>query len=153
MEYWSSWISLGGTAIALFTLAFTIVKYNKHEKRLNEQQNTINEYQLRRIHEEETSTLKAEIKGNICRHTKGSDQLKVFNAGKANATNIRIEIIGSQDGLMIKPFEIIELLNPQQGYNYEIYLTENHVKTLKIKFIWDDESGKDREIIEYLQIA
>ena len=93
MNNWESWLSIGGFAIALYTLVFTVRKYRKHEKRLNEQKVAINNYQLKKIQEEESAALKAVIKGNIVSHTKGSDQLRVFNTGQANATNIRIEII------------------------------------------------------------
>jgi len=152
MDDWGIWLSVGSAAIALFSLIFTLIKYRKHEKRLNEQQAIINEYRLKKMRAEETASLKADIKGNICRRTKSSDQLKVFNNGQANATNIRIEIIGPQDGLMVNQIEPIELLNPQNEYSYEIFLEESHVNTLKIKYTWDDDFGKNRENIEHLQV-
>ena len=49
MNNWESWLSIGGFAIALYTLVFTVRKYRKHEKRLNEQKAAINMYQLKKI--------------------------------------------------------------------------------------------------------
>lgn len=153
MNNWESWLSIGGFAIALYTLVFTVRKYRKHEKRLNEQKVAINNYQLKKIQEEESAALKAVIKGNIVSHTKGSDQLRVFNTGQANATNIRIEIIGSRDGLMVENFENIEVLNPQRVYDFVIPLASRHVNMVQIKYTWDDASGKNREKTEYLQVV
>lgn len=48
-------LSIISVIIALSTLILSLVKYNKHEKRLNEQQNIINSYHLRKIQEEEVS--------------------------------------------------------------------------------------------------
>ena len=153
MNNWESWLSIGGFAIALYTLVFTVRKYRKYEKRLNEQKVAINNYQLKKIQEEESAALKAVIKGNIVSHTKGSDQLRVFNTGQANATNIRIEIIGSRDGLMVENFENIEVLNPQRVYDFVIPLASRHINMVQIKYTWDDASGKNREKTEYLQVV
>lgn len=146
------WISIGSAIIALISLVFTIIKYNKHEKWLNKQQAEINSYELKRFQEEELATLKAVVKGNIVSYTKGSVKLKVFNAGKANARNIRVSFISSIDGLLFDDFEVIELLNPHRGFDYEIHLANGHVGTVKVKYIWDDDSGKNNEHIDHLQI-
>lgn len=86
-------ISIASALIALSSLALSLVKYNKHEKRLNEQQKTINQYQLRKIQEEEACRKKALIKGNIVRGSKGSVVLKIFNSGESNANNVRVEVL------------------------------------------------------------
>lgn len=152
MDNWESWLSIGGFAVSLYTVFFTVRKYRKHEKRLNEQEAEINEYQLKKIQEEESDALKADINGNILPLTKGSVQLKVFNKGKANATNVRVEIVGSSKGLVKKKFEEIEVLNPQRGYEYDIPLIYGHEKMVQIKYTWDDASGKNRERTEHLQV-
>ena len=145
-------LSIISVIIALSTLILSLVKYNKHEKRLNEQQKVINSYQLRKIQEEEVSAKKANIKGNIIRDTKSGVALKIFNSGESNANNVRVEIISSTDGLLLRKIEPIELINPHRNFDFHISLCEGHVGSIKLRYTWDDEYAKGNVNEEHLQI-
>jgi hypothetical protein len=174
MNNWVTWLGvIGSTTISLLALVLTFVKYAKHEKRLNKQQMTLNEqqeklneqqemlneqqktlntYQINKIKEEELAARKAVIKGDITRDTKDSIRLIVSNVGQVSATNVHVEITGSTYGLLMEDLEDIELLNPQKLHKYSIYLTEDHVKTVNVKYSWSDAFRKDNECVESLQI-
>ena len=145
-------LSVISVIIALSTLILSLVKYNKHEKRLNEQQNVINLYQLRKIREEEVSAKKAHIKGNIIRDTKSSVVLKIFNSGESNANNVRVEIISSIEGLLFSEIAPIELINPHRNFDFHISLCEGHVGSIKLRYTWDDGYAKGNINEEHLQI-
>lgn len=145
-------LSIISVIIALSTLILSLVKYNKHEKRLNEQQNIINSYQLRKIQEEEVSAKKANIKGNIIRDTKSSVALKIFNSGESNANNVRVDVISSTDGLLFREIKPIELINPHRNFDFHISLCEGHVGSIKLRYTWNDEYALGNVNEEHLQI-
>lgn len=146
MEVWGLIISI----LALLASAFT---YFKHDKKLKEQERKINEYQLKQIEKEDLESKKAAIRGNIVKGIKGKRTLKVYNSGRAIARNIRIEGL-DVEGLFHRADEVFpyELMNPQDYTEVNIMLFNNCAPTIKLKYIWDDESGKNNEFEQVLTL-
>lgn len=146
MEVWGLIISI----LALLASAFT---YFKHDKKLKEQERKINEYQLKQIEKEDLESKKAAIRGNIVKGLKGKRTLKVYNSGRAIACNIRIEGL-DVEGLFHRADEVFpyELMNPQDYTEVNIMLFNNCAPTIKLKYIWDDESGKNNEFEQVLTL-
>ena len=146
MEVWGLIISI----LALVASAFT---YFKHDKKLKEQERKINEYQLKQIEKEDLESKKAAIRGNIVKGLKGKRTLKVYNSGRAIARNIRIEGL-DVEGLFHRADEVFpyELMNPQDYTEVNIMLFNNCAPTIKLKYIWDDESGKNNEFEQVLTL-
>ncbi|WP_426698419.1 hypothetical protein [Alistipes communis] len=146
MEVWGLIISI----LALLASAFT---YFKHDKKLKEQERKINEYQLKQIEKEDLESKKAAIRGNIVKGLKGKRTLKVYNSGRAIARNIRIEGL-DVEGLFHRADEVFpyELMNPQDYTEVNIMLFNNCAPTIKLKYIWDDESGKNNEFERVLTL-
>lgn len=146
MEVWGLIISI----LALLASAFT---YFKHDKKLKEQERKINEYQLKQIEKEDLESKKAAIRGNIVKGLKGKRTLKVCNSGRAIARNIRIEGL-DVEGLFHRADEVFpyELMNPQDYTEVNIMLFNNCAPTIKLKYIWDDESGKNNEFEQVLTL-
>ena len=146
MEVWGLIISI----LALLASAFT---YFKHDKKLKEQERKINEYQLKQIEKEDLESKKAAIRGNIVKGLKGKMTLKVYNSGRAIARNIRIEGL-DVEGLFHRADEVFpyELMNPQDYTEVNIMLFNNCAPTIKLKYIWDDESGKNNEFEQVLTL-
>ena len=59
------------------------------------------------------------------------------------ATN---SVLSDTSGLIMSQISDIELLNPGADYAYEIHLMNGHVKTLRLKFIWDDDYESNRDV-------
>ena len=146
MEVWGLIISI----LALLASAFT---YFKHDKKLKEQERKINEYQLKQIEKEDLESKKAAIRGNIVKGLKGKRTLKVYNSGRAIARNIRIEGL-DVEGLFHRADEVFpyELMNPQDYTEVNIMLFNNCAPTIKLKYICDDESGKNNEFEQVLAL-
>ena len=146
MEVWGLIISI----LALVASAFT---YFKHDKKLKDQERKINEYQLKQIEKEDLESKKAAIRGNIVKGLKGHRTLKVYNSGRAIARNIRIEGL-DVEGLFHRADEVFpyELMNPQDYTEVNIMLFNNCAPTIKLKYIWDDESGKNNEFEQVLTL-
>ena len=146
MEVW-------GLIISILALAASAFTYFKHDKKLKEQERKINEYQLKQIEKEDLESKKAAIRGNIVKGLKGKRTLKVYNSGRAIARNIRIEGL-DVEGLFHRADEVFpyELMNPQDYTEVNIMLFNNCAPTIKLKYIWDDESGKNNEFEQVLTL-
>lgn len=146
MEIWS-------LTIAILALLFSAFTYLKHDKKLKDQERKINEYQLKKIEKDDLESKKAAIRGNIIKGLKGNRTLKVYNSGRAIARNIRIEGL-DVEGLFHRADEVFpyELMNPKDYTEVNIMLSSNCSPTVKLKYIWDDESGKDNEYEQVLTI-
>ena len=138
--------------VSLASLIFCIRKYSIHEKTLNEQQKQINDFMLQEYESEINAQKQAFINGEIEPFTKGSVRLKVTNEGYANAKDIKVQVMSDTSGLIMPQINDIELLNPGADYAYEIHLMDGHVKTLRLKFIWEDDYESNREHEVHLQV-
>ncbi len=146
MEMWSFIISV----VALLFSGFTFLFYDRKLKR---QDAKINDYQLKQLEAAERDSKKAQIRGNIFKGPKGARIIKVYNCGHAVARNIRMEGLDI-DGVYHRYQEIFpyELMNPQDCTELTLHLACGAPSTLKIKFIWDDESGKNKEFEQVLTL-
>lgn len=142
-----------GLIISILALAASAFTYFKHDKKLKDQERKINEYQLKQIEKEDLESKKAAIRGNIVKDIKAIRMLKVYNSGRAIARNIRIE------GLDVKglfhsadSFFPYELMNPQDYTEMTIHLVKGYPATIKLKYIWDDDSGKNNEFEQVLTL-
>ena len=98
--------------------------------------------------------MKASIKGNVFpSSSKGSLHLRIFNAGKSTARNIRIEWLNEDDTVHLsKPLETIEDLSPQNKRDYRLYLVYGHPETMRLRYTWDDDFKTDNTFEEGLQL-
>ena len=146
MEIWS-------LIISVFAPLFSAITYFMHDKKLKVQERKINEYQLRLFEKEDIANQKAAIRGNIVKSLKGNRILKIFNSGRATARNIRIDGL-DVDGLFHRADKLFpyELMNPQDYTEISIYPSLGFPYTIKLKYIWDDESGTNNEYEQVLTL-
>lgn len=115
------------------------------------------EYQrlmIEKMKQEKEDLMKASIKGNVFpSSSKGSLHLRIFNAGKSTARNIRIEWLNEDDTVHLsKPLETIEDLSPQNKRDYRLYLVYGHPETMRLRYTWDDDFKTDNTFEEGLQL-
>lgn len=139
--------------ISVLALIASVFTYFMHDKKLKEQERRINEYQLKQIEQENLESKKAAIRGNIVKGLKGGRTLKVYNSGRATAHNIKVEGL-DVDGVFYLPQDLFpyELMNPQDYAELTLHLTCGCPSTIKLKYVWDDESGKDIEFEQLLTL-
>lgn len=136
-------------------LAITpIVIHLIYDRKLKNQQNLINEYEIKERELQEAENKKAMIKGNIySSNVKGVKNLVVFNAGKATAYNIRVEILTDLKGIICSEIKPYEMLHPQDKFENTFHLAYGHSPTIKIKYIWDDEHENNRDFVQVLDLG
>ena len=146
-------MELYSLVISVLALIASVFTYFMHDKKLKEQERRINEYQLKQIEQENLESKKAAIRGNIVKGLKGGRTLKVYNSGRATAHNIKVEGL-DVDGVFYLPQDLFpyELMNPQDYAELTLHLTCGCPSTIKLKYVWDDESGKDIEFEQLLTL-
>ena len=143
---------IAGFILSLLATLGALYTYISHDRRIKKQENLINEYQLKRFQSEEIDIQKALIKGNIVKGDKGRRKLIIFNAGKAIANNIRLEVLSELVGIINFEFEPYEMLNPQDKTEINFYLLMGHSPTLKVKYFWNDQFKEDNEFVQVLSL-
>ncbi len=137
--------------LSIIAILGSIFTYFYHDRKIKIQEKKLNDYQLKKIELEDIENKKAQIKGNIITNG-GHGALKIFNAGKSTAHNIRLELLSEQDGIFDLEFTPFEMLNPQESTETSFFLAEGHAPTLKVKYIWNDSYKEDNEFIQVLTI-
>ena len=120
-------------------------------------QSITEEYQklmIEKMKKEKEDLLRAIIKGNIYPASRrGSLHLRIFNAGKSIARNIRIEWLNEDSTVILNsPLEVIDDLTPQNNRDYRITLISGHPQTMRLRYTWDDDFKKDNTLEESLQL-
>lgn len=97
---------------------------------------------------------KASVRGNSFRASqKGIRVIKIFNAGKSTARNVRIDWLNETDTIQfIKPFESIDDLTPQNGREYRVCLVGDCPDTIRLRYTWDDDFKDNNTLEESLQL-
>lgn len=128
-------------------------KLNSQQEQLNNQQKQLNEYQLQKTKEESIEKKQAFIEANVYSTTdrKGNPawKMKIYNRGKAKATNINFESVTLNNDPNIQllfdhQMFPIPSLNPQSSVEIAVLLCIGYQPCHHFKFIWDDESGTNR---------
>lgn len=129
--------------------------YFRHDRKLKAQEKQLNELQIRQLKKSEEKELQANIKCRASHGNKGSETIDIVNAGPADASNIRVEIIDKDNlnGIIFHDnWGPYELINANSSVEERITLCMGHTQYLKLKVVWDDEFAKDREAIINLQL-
>lgn len=160
---YSDWIALGSLIVASLAIIGTLCTYIIHERKIkkqtqqiNNQTQQINEYQLKKILEEEAKKAKAQIKANTFK-SGNNWKIRIFNKG-AKAENIRFtseDIAQKKSGITLLNTDILPypLLDTEESFDISISLCEAHNPMPKIKLIWDDETEKDQEREQILDLT
>ncbi|RHU30982.1 hypothetical protein DXD68_04095 [Parabacteroides sp. TM07-1AC] len=128
-------------------------KLNAQQEQLNDQQTKLNEYQLQKSKEEELEKKQALIEAYVFktmdRRGNSAWRMKIYNKGKAKASNINFESesleMDNSINLLIADNTLpIPSLLPQGSVEFAVILCTGHKLSHRFKFTWEDESGIDR---------
>lgn len=150
---WELIVAIAALVVSLGALIFSAYTYSKHDKKIKAQEQIINDYQINKIAKENEESKKASIRGNIIRGDRGKRTLKVFNCGKAIASNIRVEGLNT-DSLAVMRNDLFpyELMNPQDYTEVILCIVKDSPSTIKLKYIWDDDFGQNNEFEQVLTL-
>lgn len=147
METWTLLISAVALVVSLYT-------YFAHDRKLKQQEQKINEYQLEQLQKEEQANKKADIVGEMSLIKAGDNGvLRVFNRGFSSAKNIRIEGFDYENYTILNNAILpYDCLNAGGDFSLKIFRIGRSFPTMTITFIWDDEWGVDRKNQQTIQL-
>lgn len=130
--------------------------YFRHDKKLKAQEKRLNDMQIRQIQKAEEKELQAEIKCNTNYKEKGAMSIRIINAGRSDALNVRIQFITPDTELSGVYFHgkwgPYDMINPQSYREERLNLCSNHPDAISIKVTWDDSYKKDRTVTAMLPL-
>jgi len=146
-------MSIASFIISCVALLFAGFNFWFYDRKIKIQDVKINDYQIRKFELEDKEKKKALVKGNIVKEEKGKLILKVFNSGKANAYNVRLEFMSKMNNIIYSDniFPYQKLL-PQDGTSITMQMCIGCADTIEVKFMWDDDSQKDNENTQVLTL-
>lgn len=145
------------TVVALLALGFSVYTFRKthnlsqKQAELLEDQKRLNRMLVEKEEAEAISAKSADVSARMVRELKGA-KVKVFNAGKAAARNVRLVTDESGAGFQLLNREIfpLETLEPQQGVDLPAAIHMGSPAKMPITLIWDDGTGNNHEKVVYL---
>lgn len=132
-------------AVSVLALSGSLLTYLVHERKLKAQESKINTYQLRKFEEEEREAKKAQVRANLISDGRNKYTLKVYNKGKAQARNIRLNVLEPADydmDILANPFPI-PMLSEQDGIGVSVYPDKESPDQVTIRLEWDDDFRSD----------
>lgn len=146
-------MSIASFIISCVALLFAGFNFWFYDRKIKIQDVKINDYQIRKFELEDKEKKKALVKGNIVKEEKGKLILKVFNSGKANAYNVRLEFMSKMNNIIYSDniFPYQKLL-PQDGTSITMQMCIGCADTIEVKFMWDDDLQKDNENTQVLTL-
>lgn len=125
-----------------------VFMYVAHDRKLKN-------LQIKQLKEEQDKKEQADIKCNAYR-SKSNSIVKIVNAGPADASNVRVEIIDQDKlkGLIFfhENWGPYDLINATNSVEERIALCCGHTEHIKLKIVWNDDYCKDRETILNVQL-
>lgn len=153
VEFVKDW---GGLILSTLGIIGGVFAYLRHDHKLKLQEKCLNDLQIRQLQKAESRELQADIKCNAYR-SKSNSIVRIVNAGPADASNVRVEILGQDklDGLIFfhENWGPYDLINAANSVEERIALCEGHDEFIKLKIVWDDDFCKDRETILNVQLS
>jgi hypothetical protein len=126
-----------------------VFMYIAHDRKLKN-------LQIKQLKEEQDKKKQADIKCNAYR-SKSNSIVKIVNAGPADASNVRVEILDQDklEGLMFfhRKWGPYDLINATNSVEERIALCCGHTEHIKLKIVWNDDYCKDRETILNVQLS
>lgn len=154
-SYMSLMLSVAGVVISLTSVAFSVWVYNKYDKRIKEQEEKLNRFQLEeykaKVEDSKKAILRADafiLDGRWC--------ILVRNNGMSPARNIRILFDEDDKGGIefatpsLLPYPI---LNMNDSFRLRLSTMIGHNIKPVIWMLWDDESSNDRFVEQSLCLS
>ncbi|TBN41993.1 hypothetical protein EYE42_06230 [Paracoccus subflavus] len=140
--------SIGSLAVALAALVVSLVSMRKTNQfgattdRLNR---LLIDRETAAVHEDKAARFIAEI---IPRNSPQFSILRICNAGKGVACNVRLTDLGDRQSTSLIPDTIYRnfpksLLHPQQSVDLDFFVKLKFGRKIKIRIEWDDAIDKD----------
>jgi len=147
-----------GDVVAVLALVLSVVatiatiRFNNRQKSLVESQRLLNLRLLAREELDAETNRRADLSANFVKMGKSSWRLKVFNRGKAVASNVSITWPDDDDFLIRREVEAkfpLEVLEPMQGVELLALVSFGSRSKHQITLRWSDEYSESNEKTVY----
>ena len=109
--------------------------------------------QIEKLKREADEAKKALIRGNIVKAVKSGKELRIFNAGKVTARNVRVEWLNDDESVFVQgDISYLGDITPQNGRVFPMALDMGHRDTMNLRYHWDDDFKKGNIFEENLQL-
>ena len=153
VDFFKNW---GGHVLSLLGIIGGLFLYFHHDRKIKEQEEKLNNYQIKKYQEEEDLKRQANINCNPIVIDGGHVKIRFYNSGQADALNVRIDIINknSLKGIhFIQDWGPYDLISPKIGYREEdLFLYEGCTKELQLCLTWDDDFRNNRSNKQTIQL-
>lgn len=120
-------------------------KVNKIQVRLSEMEEKLKGYELEEKEKEREAAKKSLVEARICKISRGSYKLKIWNSGQTNALNVDY-LVPDEIGKLVwrdkVPFEVLE---PGKSFEENIVFHSGIPSKFLMKTIWTGENGEKHE--------
>ena len=107
---------------------------------------------INKMKREEEELKRAYIRGNIIKVDRGYE-LRIFNSGKATATNVKVEWLNEHIRINLRGDFNIGDLTPQNKRIYYFFVGIGHPNLMHLRYTWADDLKTDNIYEEKLQIT
>lgn len=143
--------------IAAFILSIVSLQKSRKvsalEKKLNEYDAIIKEYEVEKIKAEKDKKPEAILDARVTKISKNSYKLYVFNKGNANAHDVDYEINKDSSIITTKEVTPFEVLEPGGNFIEPVIVYPGNGPKYKITLSWKDENGQpqSKELIKSIE--
>ena len=142
------------TGVAFISAIFTGFMFYRYDKRLKEQEQKINDFQLKEYAQKEIESKKASLRAEaFC--INGEWKVMIQNEGIASARNIRLlspdlTPEGGRIKIMNEPILPYPILNRNDRVYLDLCLMEAHSIKPVVNLFWDDDYASNRNLKQAL---
>lgn len=140
----------GGHILSMLGIIGGMWAYFIHDRKLKNQEERLNELQIKQIEKVEAKEKMAEIKCNVIKGNRGNARIRFVNAGSSEARNVRIEILtpleDMKNVLTHGDWGVYQRISPQSHREELIALCMGHPDVVDLKVTWDDDYKLDRTV-------
>lgn len=130
--------------------------YYHHDKRIKKQEQLLNDFQIKQYRKAEEQEKQAKVECAIIHVDNGTRKVRFYNSGLADAYNVRVEILNSNNLdriVLLGKWGPYDLITSRNGSREEkIMLNNGYPDVLKLRIMWDDDFENDRSIIQSPQL-
>ena len=144
-------IQLVPVAISLLAFGFSLYTYCKHDIKIKEQNDLINQFTLEKFEKEIEQEKRAIIEANVMKGDRSSSRIiKVYNKGKAIAKNVVVTF--EDPNLIISKYPSPIDILPQHSIDIKTTVFYGSPSIIKINFEWEDGAKLDNRGSQVLQL-
>lgn len=132
--------------IEIFNLLLRLFQYFRHDKKLKDQQEAINDMEIERLRKEAITEKQARLSMKIIREGKEL-KLVFINTSNGEARNVRIDVLNKKDFLAPQhlSFGPYNSIPPRHSYKENLFILDQDPRYLILRIKWDDDYARDRE--------